>query len=204
MSHFIPANRCNPSLARRRHDIERHREDRIDEDHQRADEPCRAAAGGDEGRRDRRNHHHGDGPRPELQVHRLRSHDIAEQHQRGRDEQRDLRGAAERDADGHVEPVLACRGEGHRKFGGGADQRDDDEADKGRAHPEGFRGLLHRFHEDFADQRDQHRDDQQRAHGQPDRPVRLVVVAVIGACEQFLVRHEREQQAERVSGDQQD
>jgi hypothetical protein len=36
-----------------------------------------------------------------------------------RHEQRDLGGAAERDADAHVEAVFAPRGEGDRKLGGG-------------------------------------------------------------------------------------
>src|SRR6266403_850813 len=58
---------------------------------------------------------------PELQAHRRRSDDIAEQHQRGCDEQSDLGGAAERDADTHVEALLARRRKGHGKLGGDAD-----------------------------------------------------------------------------------
>src|SRR5258708_31354473 len=109
-------------LGRRRDHIQRQRKDRVYEDEQGADEPGRAPAARNEARRHGRNHHHGDGARPELQAHRRRSDDIAEQHQRGCDEQRDLGGAAERDADAHVEAVLASRRKGHGKLGGGADQ----------------------------------------------------------------------------------
>src|SRR5580698_8277569 len=78
----ISSASARPLTGRRDH-VERPREDRVDEDEQRADEPCRSPAARDEARRHGRDHHHRHRARPELQAHRQRSDDIAEQHSAG-------------------------------------------------------------------------------------------------------------------------
>ena len=72
----------------------------------------------------------------EQQIHRLRRDHVAEEDQRRRDEQRDLRRGSDGDGDGGVHLVL-CR-QHHRRevLGGIADQRDDDDADEQVGHAE--------------------------------------------------------------------
>jgi len=65
----------------RRQEVERHGEDHIDHQHEDTDEPRRSSATGDQGRRHRGDQHHYHGARPELQIHRSRAEDIAEQYQ---------------------------------------------------------------------------------------------------------------------------
>ena len=163
--------------AWRRHQVQRHREDQVDHQHQHADEPGRAPTDRDEHRGDRGDEHHHHRARPELQIHRRRPDDIAQQHQHRRDEQRDLRRAAQRDAHAQVEPVLARGGKGRGHLGRAADQRDDDEADEDRRHAEVLGRHLHRLDEDLAHQRHQHGDAGQRAQRQAHRPGGFALLA---------------------------
>src|SRR5512139_1294308 len=82
-----------------------------------ADKPGGAAGIGHQRGRQTRDQHHGHRAWPELQVHRRGAEHVAEQHQHRCDEERDLRGASQRDADTEIEPVLARGGEGGRHFG---------------------------------------------------------------------------------------
>src|SRR5215469_16746682 len=77
-------------LDARRQQVERHREDRIYGRDQRPDEPRRAAGIGHQRGNHRGDQHHGDRAGPELQIHRRRGDEVAEQHEHWRDEQRDL------------------------------------------------------------------------------------------------------------------
>ena len=58
-------------------------------------------------------------------------------------------------------------------------QRDDDEADKGRRHPERVSGRLDQLDENFADQRDENRNARQRAQCQAHGPCRLATVVFL-------------------------
>jgi hypothetical protein len=74
----------------------------------------------------------------------------------------------------------------------------DDEPDESRAHSQCFSCFLHRAYKYLAHQRHQYRDNEKRSDCQSERPGRLVLVAVIRARKQFLVRLEREQQRQPV------
>src|SRR6478735_3529807 len=91
----------------RRQEVERHGENHVDREHHHAGEPGRPSAAGDEGGGERRHEHHDHGTGPKLEIHRRRPDEVAEQHQQRRDEERDLRRAAEGDAHAEVEAVLA-------------------------------------------------------------------------------------------------
>src|SRR5436190_1958636 len=153
-----------------RQQVKRHGKDQIHHQYEHADKPCRAAAVGHQRCGHGRDKHHVHRAWPELQAHRLRPDDVAQQHQHAYDKQRDLGRAPQRDAHAQVQPVLARTGKGRGHFRSAAHQRNDDEADKGRRHPKSHRGLLHRLDEDLADQRDQYGDTGQRGQSQPHGP----------------------------------
>src|ERR1700741_5381141 len=93
---------------------------------------------------------------------------------------------------------LRARRKCHGHLRRGTDKGNDDEPDESRAHSQCFSCFLHRAYEYLAQQRHQYRDNEKRSDCQSERPGRLVLVAVIRARKQFLVRLEREQQRQPV------
>ena len=65
-------------------------------------------------KRGEKNHRHGSGR--EIEIHRSRAEEKAEQDEDGRDEESDLRRAAEGDAHAQIEMIFARGREGGRHF----------------------------------------------------------------------------------------
>ena len=161
---------------------ERHRQDRVDDDEQRALQPVRLAVHGDEradahGRRDG-----GDLEGLEDEVHGL-ADEHAEDDQDRRHEQRDLEARAVGHGHRELHLVLGRELHGDEVLGQVADGRDEHDADEERRQPEGLDEALDRAHEDLRQDRqqggrdEQHDDRDGRAPGRTGVARRLAVPA---------------------------
>ncbi len=143
-------------FRRLRHEVERERQDQIDRHQLQSLHPVAFAIRDHHRRRQDRERDRGNLERVEEQRHRLADRKRIEDDRR-RDQQRDLRAAADGDFNRQRHLVAACRGDRRVMLGGVADDRDEDDADEQLREPE------------LSERRLQGADQDLRLNGREDR-----------------------------------
>src|SRR5207244_5941142 len=118
------------------------------------------------------------------------------QYQNRRNEERNLRGAAKRNAHAQIETIFARGGKCGSHFGSCAHQGYNDEPNEGRAHSKSGRRVLNGSDKHFAYQCNENRNSRQCSKCQTDWPRRFMFLGC--ARKQFAMRVERKPKAETV------